>query len=89
MTVTHAKPRNGKRRRRGEEVMFTLQKDLAVKEERFEDAREMQQPIYHEMTHNRMLRLVVAMESALADGRYEEAARLRDECKHLASGVRV
>lgn len=28
---------------------------------------------------NRLLRLVVAMESALADGRYEEAAHLRDE----------
>jgi protein-arginine kinase activator protein McsA len=27
----------------------------------------------------RLLRLVVAMESALADGRYEEAAHLRDE----------
>jgi hypothetical protein len=33
----------------------------------------------HEMTHNRLLRLVVAMESALADGRYDEAANLRDE----------
>lgn len=37
--------------------------------------------IVHEMTHNRLLRLVVAMESALADGRYEEAAHLRDEYK--------
>jgi protein-arginine kinase activator protein McsA len=32
-------------------------------------------------THNRLLRLVVAMESALADGRYDEAAHLRDEYK--------
>ncbi|PNH02707.1 hypothetical protein TSOC_011303 [Tetrabaena socialis] len=62
-------------------------KDLAVKEERFEDAREMQQLIYYEMTHNQMLRLVVAMESALADGRYDEAARLRDEFKKMASNV--
>jgi protein-arginine kinase activator protein McsA len=31
------------------------------------------------MTSCRLLRLVVAMESALADGRYEEAAHLRDE----------
>ena len=31
------------------------------------------------MTNNRLLRMVVAMESALADGRYEEAAKLRDE----------
>jgi protein-arginine kinase activator protein McsA len=35
------------------------------------------------MTHNRLLRLVVAMESALADGRYEEAAHLRDEYKKV------
>jgi protein-arginine kinase activator protein McsA len=39
--------------------------------------------IVHEMTHNRLLRLVVAMESALADGRYEEAAHLRDEYKKV------
>lgn len=60
-------------------VMYQLQRELAVKEERFEDARQFQQHILHEMTHNRLLRLVVAMESALADGRYEEAAHLRDE----------
>ncbi|KAF8065518.1 hypothetical protein HT031_003119 [Scenedesmus sp. PABB004] len=60
-------------------IMITLQKELAVKEERFEDARQFQESILHEMTHNRLLRLVVAMESALADGRYEEAAALRDE----------
>lgn len=37
--------------------MYQLQKDLAVKEERFEDARSMQQLIYHEMTHNQLLRV--------------------------------
>ncbi|KXZ43808.1 hypothetical protein GPECTOR_80g168 [Gonium pectorale] len=68
-------------------VMYTLQKDLAVKEERFEDAKQMQQLIYHEMTHNALLRLVVAMESALSDGRYEEAARLRDEFRRLAANA--
>jgi hypothetical protein len=30
-----------------------------------------------------VLRLVVAMEAALADHRYEEAARLRDEYRKL------
>ena len=35
-------------------VMHQLQKELAVKEERFEDARVLQQRIYHEMTHNQM-----------------------------------
>jgi hypothetical protein len=34
-------------------VMFQLQRELAVKEERFEDARQFQQHIMHEMTHNR------------------------------------
>jgi protein-arginine kinase activator protein McsA len=37
----------------------------------------------HEMTHNALLRVVVAMESALSDGRYEEAAKLRDEYRRL------
>jgi flagella basal body P-ring formation protein FlgA len=32
------------------------------------------------------LRMVVAMEAALADGRYEEAARVRDEYRKLVSG---
>lgn len=34
-------------------VMYQLQRELAVKEERFEDARQFQQHILHEMTHNR------------------------------------
>jgi hypothetical protein len=34
-------------------VMYQLQRELAVKEERFEDARQFQQHIMHEMTHNR------------------------------------
>jgi hypothetical protein len=33
--------------------MYQLQRELAVKEERFEDARQFQQHIMHEMTHNR------------------------------------
>ncbi|GLC44475.1 hypothetical protein PLESTB_000069300 [Pleodorina starrii] len=68
-------------------VMYTLQKDLAVKEERFEDAHQMQQLIYHEMTHNALLRLVVAMETALSDGRYDEAARYRDEFRRLSANA--
>jgi hypothetical protein len=34
-------------------IMFQLQKELAVKEERFEDAQQFQESIVHEMTHNR------------------------------------
>jgi hypothetical protein len=37
------------------------------------------------MTHNRLLRMVVAMETALADGRYEEAAKLRDEYRRAVT----
>lgn len=66
-------------------IMFQLQKELAVKEERFEDAQMFQQYIAHEMTHNQLLRVVVAMEYALSDGRYDEAARLRDEYKKMVS----
>lgn len=68
-------------------VMYQLQKALAIKEERFEDAKVFQQSIYHEMTHNQLLRLVVAMEAALGDGRYDEAARLRDEYKRLMQSI--
>ncbi|GBF93631.1 hypothetical protein Rsub_06353 [Raphidocelis subcapitata] len=62
-------------------IHYQLQKELAIKEERFEDARVLHDSIVREMTNNRLLRMVVAMESALADGRYEEAAKLRDEYK--------
>lgn len=34
-------------------IMFQLQKELAVKEERFEDAQAFQEHIVHEVTHNR------------------------------------
>ncbi len=34
-------------------VMYQLQRELAVKEERFEDARQFQEHNMHEMTHNR------------------------------------
>lgn len=68
-------------------IFYQLQKELAVKEERFEDAKGFQQNILHEMIHNQVLRVVVAMETALADGRYEEAARLRDEYRKMAQSL--
>jgi len=37
------------------------------------------------MTNNRLLRMVVAMETALADGRYDEAAKLRDEYRRAVT----
>jgi len=69
-------------------TMLQLQKELAVKEERYADAQAFQSQIFEEMTHSAVLRLVVAMEAALADGRYDEAARARDEYRQmLASQV--
>ncbi len=65
--------------------MYQLQKELAIKDQRYEDARTFQQYIYHEMTHNQLLRLVVAMEAALSDQRYDEAARLRDEYRRVVA----
>lgn len=64
-------------------TMLQLQKELAVQEERYADAQNFQQAIFEQMTNSVPLRMVVAMEAALADGRYEEAARVRDEYKRL------
>lgn len=66
--------------------MYQLQKDLAIQEQRYEEARKLQQAILDQMMHNQTLRLVVAMEAALTDGRYEEAARLRDEYRKIMVG---
>lgn len=66
--------------------MLQLQKELAIQEERYGDAQAFQQQIFEQMTHSVMLRLVVAMEAALADGRYEEAAKVRDEYRKLVAG---
>ena len=55
-----------------------------MKEERYADARMFQQQIFEHMTHSTMLRMIVAMEAALTDGRYDEAARVRDEYRLAA-----
>eukprot|EP00798_Chlamydomonas_sp_ICE-L_P014726 gene14726-20770_t len=68
-------------------VMFQLHKSLAIQQQRYEDAQLFQERIFHEMTHNQLLRLVVAMEAALTDSRYEEAARLRDEYYQMQAMV--
>jgi hypothetical protein len=52
---------------------------------RFEDAQVIQEKIAMEMTHNPLLRLVVAMESAMNDGRFEEAGRLRNEYSEVTA----
>jgi bifunctional DNase/RNase len=64
-------------------IMHKLQMQLAIAEERFEDATTLRDAIDRILASDRALSLVVAMETALEDGRYEEAARLRDEFKAL------
>lgn len=48
----------------------------------------MPESIHSFHAHHRLLCIVVAMESALADGRYDEAAKLRDEYRRsVAEGA--
>ncbi|GAX79857.1 hypothetical protein CEUSTIGMA_g7297.t1 [Chlamydomonas eustigma] len=70
-------------------TMLQLQKELAIQEERYADAKSLQQQIFSHMTQSVMLRMVVAMEAALADNRFEEAARVRDEYKRAVEAERM
>jgi hypothetical protein len=69
-------------------TMLQLQKELAIQEERYADAKALQQQIFNHMTQSVMLRMVVAMEAALSDNRFEEAARVRDEYKRAVEAER-
>jgi bifunctional DNase/RNase len=62
-------------------IMDKLQLQLAIAEERFEEASRLRDAIEKTLASDRALALVVAMETALEDQRFEEAARLRDEFK--------
>lgn len=64
-------------------IMHKLQLQLAIAEERFEDATLLRDAIEKMLASDRALSLVVAIETALEDQRFEEAARLRDEFKKL------
>lgn len=64
-------------------IHFKLQMQLAAAEERYTDAAALRNQIERIMSSDRCLCLIVAMESALDDGRLEEAARLRDELRTL------
>ncbi|GAB4822363.1 hypothetical protein N2152v2_009409 [Parachlorella kessleri] len=66
-------------------IMHKLNLQLAVAEERFDDAAAIRDTIDKVLASDRALSLVVAIETALEDGRYEEAARLRDEFRALKS----
>lgn len=64
-------------------VLFKVQLEVAVAEERYDDAAMLRDRIEQVMASDRCLSLVVAIETALEDQRYEEAARLRDEFRRL------
>lgn len=51
-------------------ILLQLQKELAVRDERYPEAAQLHEKICYEMTHNPVLRVVVAMEAALSDHRW-------------------
>jgi bifunctional DNase/RNase len=66
-------------------IMQKLQLQVAIAEERFEDASKLRDVIDKMLASDRALSLVVAIETALEDKRFEEAARLRDAFRELRS----
>jgi bifunctional DNase/RNase len=66
-------------------VMLKLQMQVAVAEERYEDAERLKKDLEDLLTHNRVVSLSVALETALTDGRLEEAALLRDQLRTLTN----
>lgn len=62
-------------------MIYKLQMQLAIAEERFEDATKLRDMIDKLLASDRSLSLVIAIETALDDQRLEEAARLRDELR--------
>ena len=64
-------------------IMYKLQMQLAIAEERFEEASRLRDCIERTLASDRALTLVVAIETALEDQRFEEAARLRDEFRRI------
>jgi bifunctional DNase/RNase len=64
-------------------VAERMMMDLAVAQERFEDAIHIRDKIDREVQNDMGMRLMANIEAALDDQRYEEAARLRDELRAL------
>ncbi|CAD7696991.1 unnamed protein product [Ostreobium quekettii] len=67
-------------------VMLKLQLQMAIAEERYEDATRIRDEIEQLLSTNRALTLVVALESALEGQRFEEAVAIRDELVRLREG---
>eukprot|EP00873_Tetraselmis_striata_P035118 jgi/Tetstr1/455382/TSEL_042214.t1 len=64
-------------------VMHKIKLEMAVQQERYDDAAQIRDEIDTIMSTNRAFRIRVAMETALDDERYMEAASLRDELLRL------
>eukprot|EP01025_Chloroclados_australasicus_P001305 TRINITY_DN10363_c1_g1_i10.p1 TRINITY_DN10363_c1_g1~~TRINITY_DN10363_c1_g1_i10.p1 ORF type:complete len:307 (-),score=30.69 TRINITY_DN10363_c1_g1_i10:551-1471(-) len=64
-------------------IMYNLQLQMAIEEERYEDASKLRDQIEKIMNQDLALKMVIGIESALADGRYDEAAALRDQLHKL------
>jgi uncharacterized protein len=64
-------------------VAERMMMDLAVAQERFEDAIQLRDKIDREVQSDMGMRLMANIEAALDDQRFEEAARLRDELQAL------
>jgi uncharacterized protein len=64
-------------------IMHKLHMQLAVEQQRYEDAMRLRDEIDHIYTSDPASRLIVAIEAALKDGRLEEAMKLRDELNGL------
>ncbi|KAL6776884.1 hypothetical protein ACKKBF_B03855 [Auxenochlorella protothecoides x Auxenochlorella symbiontica] len=64
-------------------TLYSLQLALAVAEERFADAAKLQGVIAEGYAQHPGARALVAMQAALQDGRFEEAARHRDELRRV------
>lgn len=64
-------------------VLLKLKLQLALKQERFKEARRIQNQIDQLLKSDRLLGLMVSLEAALEDKRYEEAQKYRQELQEL------
>eukprot|EP00210_Caulerpa_lentillifera_P007666 g7317.t1 len=62
-------------------VMLKLQMQMAIVQERYDEAAELRDEIDRVLASDRVLGMVVALESALSGGRFDEALQLRDELR--------
>eukprot|EP00210_Caulerpa_lentillifera_P006515 g6223.t1 len=64
-------------------VILKLQMEMAVAQEKYATAAQLRDEIDKVLASDRALGLVVALESALSGGRYDEAVQIRDKLRDL------